>query len=145
MAADAEHWARLGRMYRAAPVNQPLGVEVDIAEGRCEIRMPVREAMFHAAMAVHGSYYFKMLDDAAFFACNSVVEDVFVLTASFNVQLFEPVTGGTLRALGRLIRRGKRLFFAESILYDQTGGEVARGNGVFARSAIRLDSVESYR
>jgi acyl-coenzyme A thioesterase PaaI-like protein len=35
----------------------------------------------HSIHAVHGSVYFKALDDAAFFAVNSLVEDVFVLTA----------------------------------------------------------------
>jgi uncharacterized protein (TIGR00369 family) len=141
---DASHWGRLERMYRSAPVNQPLDVQIDIDKGRCEIRVPVRESMFHAAMAVHGSHYFKMLDDSAYFACNSLVEDVLLLTASFNVQLIKPVTAGSLRAVGNLIRHGKTVFFAESILYDDSGGEVARGNGVFARSMVRLDSVSSY-
>ena len=36
--------------------------------------------MFHAAGAGHGTIYFKMLDDAAFYAANSMVEEQFVLT-----------------------------------------------------------------
>ncbi len=46
------------------------------------------------------SVYFKALDDAAFFAANSVVEDVFVLTTNFNIQLLRTVTEGTLIATG---------------------------------------------
>jgi acyl-coenzyme A thioesterase PaaI-like protein len=45
--------------------------------------------------------YFKLLDDAAFFAVNSVVRDVFVLTVSFNIYLTRPVSAGELKASGR--------------------------------------------
>jgi len=31
--------------------------------------------------------YFKLLDDAVYFAANSVVEDVFLLLSSFNGNL----------------------------------------------------------
>jgi acyl-coenzyme A thioesterase PaaI-like protein len=49
-----------------------------------------------------GSVYFKMLDDAAFFAVNSIVEDVFVYTVSLNVQLLRPVASGTHPFSGHL-------------------------------------------
>jgi acyl-coenzyme A thioesterase PaaI-like protein len=67
--------------------------------------IPVRPEFFHAAHAVHGSVYFKALDDAAFFAVNSLVTDVFVLTASYNLYLTRPVTEGALRAVGRVVHR----------------------------------------
>jgi hypothetical protein len=35
----------------------------------------VRPDFFHAAHAVHGSVYFKALDDAAFFAVASLVQE----------------------------------------------------------------------
>ena len=37
--------------------------------GRSEIRFTVDESL-HAAGAAHGTIYFKMLDDAAFYAAN---------------------------------------------------------------------------
>ena len=36
--------------------------------------------MFHTAGAAHGTLFFKMLDDAAFYAANSLVTDRFLLT-----------------------------------------------------------------
>ena len=78
----------------------------------------VERKMYHAAHAVHGSVYFKALDDAAFFAANSLVEKEFVLTTAFTVYLFQPVTAGSIKAIGRVTHQTGRLFFAESTLED---------------------------
>jgi len=103
----------------------------------------VRSDMHHAAHAAHGSVYFKMLDDAAFFAVQSLVTDVFVLTVSFNVHLLAPVSEGEMVARGSVVHQSKRLFVAESTI-EVAGKTVARGNGTFMRSAVRLDSTVGY-
>ena len=76
-----DHFRRLERMYRAAPANEYFRPDISIEEGTAEVRLVVRPDFFHAASAVHGSVYFKLLDDATFFAASSLVDDVFVLTA----------------------------------------------------------------
>ena len=50
------------------------------------------------------SPYFKLLDDAAFFAVHSIVTDVFVLTTSFNINLIRPVSSGVITAKGKVTR-----------------------------------------
>ena len=140
-----EHFRKLERMYGRAPCNKDLSVTATIDEGSAEIRMPVREPLFHAANAVHGAYYFKLLDDAAFFAANSIVEGVFVLTVSFNIQLLRPVSSGTLISRGTLVRASKTLFFADAIVTNEEGQEISRGSGVFSRSKIRLNEDIGYR
>src|SRR5437660_10506789 len=79
-----EHFRKLERMYAAAPINQYFRPALTVSEGRAEVTMAVQSDFFHAARAVHGSVYFKAMDDAAFFAVNSLVSDVFVLTVTFN-------------------------------------------------------------
>ncbi len=101
----------------------------------------MREEFFHAAGAVHGSHYFKALDDAAFFAVASLVDDNFVLTASFNMYFERPVSAGTLTAIGKVIQRGRRVFLAESRLTDDDGCELARGSGTFMRSSTAWDEL----
>jgi uncharacterized protein (TIGR00369 family) len=104
----------------------------------------VRPELFHAAGAIHGSIYFKALDDSAFFAVNSLVEEFFVLTASFTVYLLRPVSQGELCARGRVIHRSSRLFVAESEATDAAGRLVARGSGTFMRSRTPLTSDIGY-
>jgi len=139
-----EHFEGLKRMYETAPCNVPLGVRLTVREGEAEVVLPVTEQLFHAGGAVHGSYYFKLLDDACYFATNSLVRDMFVVTASFHVQLLRAVTSGTLRGVGRVVRPGKSLTFAEASVFDDEGHEVARGSGVFTRSAMKLVDVSGY-
>ncbi|MCK5377863.1 MAG: PaaI family thioesterase [Acidobacteria bacterium] len=138
------HFRKLENMYHAAPVNSHYLPKMEVGDGRAVITMDVDPGFFHAAGALHGSVYFKGLDDAAFFAVNSLVEDVFVLTVSFNIFLLRPVTEGCLRAEGFVTSRSKNLFVAEAVLYADDKRQVARGSGSFMRSRIRLEEVESY-
>ena len=139
------HFRKLENMYHSAPLNRFYSPVLEVFSGRAVITQAVREEHFHAAMSLHGSVYFKMLDDAAFFAVNSMVEDVFVLTASFNIYLLRPVVGGTLRAEGEITSASRNLFVADAVLHDDRDRVVARGSGTFMPSRTRLESVESYR
>jgi uncharacterized protein (TIGR00369 family) len=141
---DAEHQRKLERLYTTAPVSQWYGATIAIADGQAEVRLAIRPEFHHAAHAVHGSVYFRLLDDAAIFAENSPVREELVLTVSFTVHNFRPVTRGALRAVGRRLHGGGRLFLAEADLFDQVGKLLGRGSGVFTRSAIPLDPSIGY-
>ena len=99
---------------------------------------------FHAAGAAHGTIYFKMLDDAAFYAANTLVTDRFLLTTSFNLQFLRPIREGQVIAEGRWISGRKRVFVAESRLIDSDGEEIGRGTGTFMRSHIALAGLAGY-
>ena len=93
----------------------------------------------------HGVVYFKALDDATFFAANSLVEDVFVLTVSFNLYFTRPVSEGEVVARGRVVSRSKRLYVAEGVIEDARGREIARGSGTFMPSTMTLADLPRYR
>jgi uncharacterized protein (TIGR00369 family) len=137
------HFRSLEHMYMNAPVNQFFRPSITVSEGEAVVRMPVRPDMHHAAHAAHGAVYFKMLDDAAFFAVQSLATDVFVLTLTFQVHLLAPVSEGEMMACGHVVHQSKRLFVAESTI-EVDGKTVARGNGTFMRSAVRLDEKVGY-
>jgi uncharacterized protein (TIGR00369 family) len=138
------HWRSLERLYAVAPISKWYGATITIADGTAEVRFPVRPEFHHAARAVHGSVYFRALDDAAFFAVNSRVRDVFVLTVSFTVHFARPVASGELRAVGKALHGSGRLFLAEATLYDDAGEMLGQGSGVFTRSSIPLDATVGY-
>jgi uncharacterized protein (TIGR00369 family) len=143
-APDSEHYRKLEHLYASAPVAQWYGAAITVGDGQAEVRFTIRPEFHHAAHAVHGSVYFRALDDAAFFAVNSRVSDVFVLTVSFTVHFARPVTSGELRAVGRIIHVGGRLFFAESTLFNDAGELLGHGSGVFTRSSIALTPAVGY-
>jgi uncharacterized protein (TIGR00369 family) len=138
------HFEKLEKMYLAAPCNDYYEPGIKIAEGTAEIVIPVREEFFHAAGAVHGSVYFKALDDAAFFAVNSVVQDVFVLTTNLNTYLSRPISAGLMVARGRLVSHSGKQFLAESVLTSAEGKEIGRAHGTFVRSKMKLSADLGY-
>jgi uncharacterized protein (TIGR00369 family) len=133
-----EHFRKLERMYVAAATNRYYDPTLVVRDGEAEVTIDVDPKYFHAAGAVHGSVYFKLLDDAAWFAVNSLIEDVCVLTSSFNLHLFRPVTRGLMKASGRVVHRSSRIFVAEAVLEDGNGLQLARGGGSFMRTSIPL-------
>ena len=140
----SDHYRKLERMYLSAPVNQIYSPTIHIDKGRAVVEIEVGEQFFHAANAVHGAVYFKVLDDSAFFAANSLINGSFVLTVSFNVYFTRPVREGSLRAEARVVSKSKSLVIAESVLFNGDD-EVARGSGTFVPSRVELSEDLGYR
>ena len=140
------HLRALEALYAAAPINAMFESRIDLPEaGRSRIRFTVDQQSFHAAGAAHGTLYFKMLDDAAFYAANGLVSDRFLLTTAFNLHFTKPMKHGEALAEGRWISGKRRVFVAEARMVDSTGEECARGTGTFLRSHIALSNLAGYR
>jgi uncharacterized protein (TIGR00369 family) len=140
------HFRALEALYASAPVNALFESRLRIeGGGRARIEFAVDERVHHAAGAAHGTIYFKMLDDAAFYAANSLVTDRFLLTTAFNLHFTAPIRAGPVVAEGRWISGRRRVFVAEARLIDGEGEEIGRGTGTFMRSRIPLSSLPGYR
>jgi uncharacterized protein (TIGR00369 family) len=143
---EQAHFRALESLYAAAPINRLFDSTLEIAErGVARIRFQIDDRYFHAAGAAHGTSYFKMLDDAAFYAANSLVTDRFLLTTSFNLFLTKPLKAGPVIAEGRWISGQRRVFVGEARLIDSDGEEAARGTGTFMKSRIPLAGLPGYR
>src|SRR3546814_17774078 len=98
--AQAHHRA-LESLYAAAPVNELFQSRLRIPEsGRSVIDFEVEEGLYHAAGAAHGTIYFKMLDDAAFYAANRMITDMFLLPTALHLLPTHPIKAGQDRAEG---------------------------------------------
>jgi uncharacterized protein (TIGR00369 family) len=140
------HFRALESLYRHAPINRLFRSEIEIVdEGFARIRFDIDEGVFHAAAAAHGTIYFKMMDDAAFYACNSMVTDRFLLTTAFNLHFTRPIKSGPVVAEGRWASGRRRVYVADARLIGPDGEEAARGTGTFMRSHIPLTTLPGYR
>lgn len=143
---EIAHFRALESLYAAAPINRLFVSRLELPRaGEAVIHFPVGPELFHAAGAAHGTVYFKMLDDAAFYAANSLVSDRFLLTTAFNLHFTKPLGEGAARAEGRWISGRRRVFVAEARIVDAEGEECARGTGTFLRSHIALSALDGYR
>ena len=141
-----QHFRALERLYASAPINAKFASRLSITgEGRAQLTFTVTPEDYHAAGAAHGTIYFKMLDDAAFYAANSLVSDRFLLTTAFNLHFTRPLKAGPACAEGRWISGKRRVFVAEARIVDSSGEECARGTGTFLRSHIALAGLQGYR
>lgn len=141
------HFRKLEGMYLRANVNTMLfdTTTIQITEDETEIGLTVSEKYFHGLGAIHGAVYFKLLDDAAFFAVSAKVRDYFVLTTSFNINMVRPVTEGKIRAVGRVKFQSRSMFIAEATAYNEAGKEIAFGTGNFVKSKRMLSPEIGYR
>ena len=139
-----QHYQKLENMYHSHPLNKFYKARISISEKESEIILPIQDKFHHAASSVHGSVYWKLLDDSAYFSVNSIVKDVFVLTASFTIYLLSPISTGTLIARGKLVSSTKSQFIAESVIVNDLGEQIARGSGVYIRSKLKLDPKMGY-
>jgi uncharacterized protein (TIGR00369 family) len=143
---EEAHFRALESLYGSAPINGYFQSSLTItAPGRSKIAFTVEESSYHAARAAHGTLYFKMLDDAAFYAANSLISDRFLLTTAFNLHFTKPMRGGQAIAEGRWISGRRRVLVAEARILDSEGEECARGTGTFLRSHIVLTDLPGYR
>jgi len=143
---STEHYRKLEKMYLEANIQKRLfeTTSIKIEEAKTSISIEIDERYYHALNAVHGAVYFKLLDDACFFAVNSIVTDVFVLTTSFNLNLVRPVQHGKLRSEGLVKFSSKNLFTAQATLYNKRGKEIVFGTGNFAKSKVALSPEIGY-
>jgi len=139
------HCRALEAMYLSAPINQFYRPRIVISKEQVEIEIDIDQRFFHAAGAVHGSVYFKLLDDAAGLAANVLEREVFAVTASFTTHMTRPVSGPLMRSVGRVVDQTRSQFLVESIVYDHNQRSVGRGNGVFMRGSVRLADSLGYR
>ena len=138
------HLIKLKEMYLKAPINQLMKPSIKIYASRAIINMKADSNFFHAGKTLHGSIYFKMLDDASFFASQSIVSDYFLVTSNYNVHLLRPIVEEELMAEGEVISMSKSIVTASSKLFNSSGKLCAYGTGAFAKSKLKIEDAEGY-
>ena len=144
---NKSHWQKLEGMYQSAPIVRELfpASIIEVGDGVATITLPMEERFFHAAGGLHGSVYFRMLDDAAYFAVNSMEMEYFMLTAQFDIQFIRPVNKGIITAKGTVMNQSESAIKASATLHDASGELISKGEGIFVRSKSPLSSIEGYR
>lgn len=140
-----QHFKKLENMYHAAPFQELIKSKLKISEGEAELEMEIDPILHHAADAIHGFVYFKMMDDVAIFAANSLEKEFFLLTSSFNLYFLRPVQSGKIRGVGKVVSRTKTQYIAEAVIYNDENKEIGRGSGIFTISRKPFAEVPGYK
>ncbi len=134
------HFERLEQEYLADDRNEKDDAGIRIQDGESEIVISIDERHLRSDGSLDNAVCFKLLDDAASLAVNSIVRDAHVWAESFNVLYTHLKPVGELAARGRLLGPSEGQYLAESVVVDSEGREVCRGTGAFVKSDTALGS-----
>ena len=82
---DNNHLKNLINIYNIASINKFYKPKINLSFGKSKIEMEVKNNFFHTGGSVHGSIYFKMLDDAAYFASQTHEKNIFCILLIFKL------------------------------------------------------------
>ena len=115
------------------PIAMLLGMSVhDIAEGRVEFGCAVDESVYNPIGVVHGGLVCTLLDTVVGCAVHTTLpQGVGYTSIELKVNYLRAVhaTSGPLRAVGRVVKPGSRVAFAEGEVTDASGRTVATASG----------------
>ncbi len=112
-----------------APVAETLGlVEFDYADGAFTVELVPEHRHYNPLGTVHGGVISTLLDTAAACSVHATLAVGEAYTSlDLTVKFLRPVTtaSGRLRAVGRVVQRGRRTALAQADLLDASGRLVA--------------------
>lgn len=141
---SAERIVQLLHMFNeVAPIARAFRMRLSYnKEGQAIVDLPYNPDLDHALGGVHGGVYATLLDTAGWFTAAAAQDvDCWLATAEMSIHFLAPVERTSLRAVGRLIKQGKRQDVAEMHLYDEGGRLVGHATGTF----VTLPSVHLSR
>jgi uncharacterized protein (TIGR00369 family) len=116
-----------------APIARTFGMRLSYdTEGQAIVDLPYNARLDHGLGGVHGGVYATLLDSAGWFTAAAAHDvDCWLTTSEMSIHFLLPVQSSALRAVGRLIKAGKRQDVAEMHLYDGRGRLVGHATGTF--------------
>lgn len=107
----------------ANPFFQMIGVRVDrMDDGVGELSVGVRPEFCNGEGWVQGGLYAALADEAIVLAIYQTLgPDESIATITESTSFLRGVNAGRLRAVGRVIKRGRRVIFGEGQVFDNEG------------------------
>lgn len=121
------------------PFFQLIGLEVlDVAPGRSTTRLAFRSDLTQPFGIIHGGVIATLIDTGIAHAL--MLTDRFqqlrreqgaLVSVDLRVKYFRPVSDGVMRCESTITRLGRQIIHAESVVTNDAGKEVARGDAIY--------------
>lgn len=108
---------------------------VSMQDGESEVHFTMGEMWMNMQGVLHGGAYASMLDTACGVAARSVLDmEVYSgqVTLELKTSYLKAGYPGKYVAKGRLLRKGKRVSYAEASLFNEAGDLVSRASATFS-------------
>lgn len=119
-----ESEARVRGSFGRQTIMTTLGAEIAaVRAGEVEIVLPFSDRILQQHGFIHAGAVATIADSACGYAALTVMpRDAGVLTTEFKINLLAPAKGERLRAVGRVIRNGKKLVITLGEVFAEEGG-----------------------
>lgn len=116
-----------------SPIARNFGMKLSFEhETSAVVCLPYNPNLDHSLGGIHGGVYATLLDTAGWFTAAIAHDlDCWVATSEMSMHLLEAVKKTSLKAVGRLLKAGKRQNIVEMFLYDDKEQLVGHATGTF--------------
>ena len=140
----SKHFQKLENLFLESPLNKTLESEIKIDEGFAEIKFTRKDFMHNETYHIHPAYNFMALESAAFFAANSLIEDVSIFSKSFEVIYLKNSRSINYVAKARFLEKSMGNYIISSELYDDNTNLISKAKAVYRRSKLSLNNIKNY-
>ena len=127
--------ARAGQSRLAETMGYRLHYEQD---GAAVVTLPYNARLDNGADALHGGILATLVDGSAWYALAPHYATR-ITTVELQARLVAPAAGVEVRAVGRVIRAGRRVGVAEVEVFSADGRLIATGCGSFVATSRPLE------
>lgn len=117
------------------PLQETLGFKlVEWSKDFARVELPLERHLMNRQGIPHGGVYATLLDTALGYAgcyTGSGEHKQLAMTLSLNVNYLSQPKGKVLICDGKRTGGGRKIYFAEGLLFDETGEQIASATGVF--------------
>jgi len=116
--------ARIRGSFARQTIMTTLGAEIAaVRAGEVEIVLPYSAGILQQHEFIHAGAIATIADTACGYAALTVMpREAAVLTTEFKINLLAPAKGERLRAIGRVVRAGKKLVITLGDVFAEEGG-----------------------
>ncbi len=117
--------ARVRGSFARQTIMPTLGAEIAaVRSGEVEIVLPFSDRILQQHEFIHAGAVATIADSACGYAALTIMpRDAAVLTTEFKINLLAPAKGERLRAIGRVVRAGKKLVITLGEVFAEEGGK----------------------
>ena len=126
--ASDDYQQAVVRFFENVPFHKTIGATLDkIEPGYAEVSLALTDSLCQHHGSLHAGALIGLADTAVGAAAASLItEKQSILSTNFAVSLMRPGVGERIRAVGEVIKRGKRLLFCEARLYGDNGALITQ-------------------
>ena len=116
--------ARVRDSFARQTIMTTLGAQIAaVRPGEVEVVLPFSDKILQQHEFIHAGVVATIADTACGYAALTVMPaEAAVLTTEFKINLLAPAKGERLRAVGRVVRNGKKLVITLGEVFAEEGG-----------------------